>query len=113
MKSTHQTLVDNWIKEYGVRYFNELTNMVLLMEETGELARYMARMYGEQSFKDEEQQSVAQEKIKEEIADVYFVLLCLANQMNINLEKELLDSIAKKTNRDKLRHKENTKLNKQ
>ncbi len=110
MKHHHQIWVDNWIKEYGVRYFNELTNLALLMEETGELARYVARTFGEQSFKEGEQKTAAFEKIKEEMADLYFVLLCLANQMNIDLEEELKKGIEKRTSRDKERHKGNSKL---
>ncbi len=101
-----QKKVDEWIKEYGVRYFNELTNTVILMEEVGELARIMARKYGEQSFKEGEDES----KLGEEMADVLFVLICLANQTGINLEEEFLRKLEKKTRRDKERHSSNQKL---
>jgi len=104
-----QKLVDNWIKEYGVRYFNELTNTVILMEEVGELARIMARKYGEQSFKEGENA----DNIGEEMADILFVLICLANQTDVDLEKEFLDKMNKKTLRDKNRHHQNKKLNKE
>jgi len=104
-----QKLVDNWIKEYGVRYFNELTNTVILMEEVGELARIMARKYGEQSFKEGENA----DNIGEEMADILFVLICLANQTGVDLEKEFLDKMNKKTLRDKNRHHQNKKLNKE
>ncbi len=100
-----QQAVDNWIKNYGVRYFNELTNMACLTEEVGELARIMARKYGEQSFKEGEKQNLG-----EEMADVMWVLICLANQTGIDLEKELKESIQKKTLRDSQRHANNTKL---
>ena len=101
---TQQT-VDTWIKTYGVRYFNELTNMACLTEEVGELARIIARKYGEQSFKANEKQDPA-----EEMADVLWVLICLANQTGVDLEKALEDSIKKKTLRDCQRHKNNSKL---
>ncbi len=101
-----QVLVDNWIKKYGVRYFNELTNMAILMEEVGELARIIARKYGEQSFKENEDAS----ELGEEMADILFVLICLANQTNISLEKEFLKKIERKTKRDKERHLKNKKL---
>ncbi|GIV27353.1 MAG: nucleotide pyrophosphohydrolase [Bacteroidia bacterium] len=101
-----QNKVDEWIKNYGVRYFNELTNTVILMEEVGELARIIARKYGEQSFKEGEDES----KLGEEMADVLFVLICLANQTGINLEEEFLKKLEKKTNRDRERHKMNDKL---
>lgn len=100
-----QRLVDQWISEYGVRYFSELTNMACLMEEVGELARIMARKYGEQSFKEGEKQSLG-----EEMADILWVLLCLANQTGVDLTEELRQSIAKKTARDKTRHINNPKL---
>lgn len=100
-----QDAVDRWIKEYGVRYFSELTNMAILTEEVGELARVMARKYGDQSFKAGES-----ENLGEEMADVLWVLLCLANQTGVDLTKELLKSIEKKTRRDALRHIENPKL---
>ena len=97
--------VDSWIKTYGVRYFSELTNMACLTEEVGELARVMARKYGDQSFKAGENQDPA-----EEMADVLWVLLCLANQTGVNLEEALQKSIEKKTKRDATRHINNEKL---
>ena len=100
-----QRRVDQWIKSYGVRYFNELTNMAVLTEEVGELARIMARKYGEQSFKEGENQDPA-----EEMADILWVLICLANQTGVDLTQALEQSIAKKTARDKDRHKNNIKL---
>lgn len=100
-----QNAVDRWIKEYGVRYFSELTNMACLTEEVGELARVMARKYGDQSFKEGEK-----ENLDEEMADILWVLICLANQTGVNLEDALVRSIEKKTQRDKERHKNNNKL---
>lgn len=100
-----QDRVDQWIKTYGVRYFNELTNMACLTEEVGELARVIARKYGEQSFKEGESQDVS-----EEMADVLWVLICLANQTGVDLTAALEASIEKKTARDKDRHKTNSKL---
>lgn len=100
-----QERIDAWIKEYGVRYFNELTNMAILTEEVGELARVMARKYGEQSFKEGESEDPT-----EEMADVLWVLMCLANQTGVDLTKALEKSFEKKTNRDKERHKQNPKL---
>lgn len=100
-----QAMVDNWIKTYGVRYFSELTNMACLTEEVGELARVMARQYGDQSFKEGEKANIG-----EEMADILWVLLCLANQTGVDLTDELHKSIEKKTQRDKNRHKENRKL---
>lgn len=100
-----QQLVDQWIKEYGVRYFSELTNMACLTEEVGELARVIARTYGDQSFKPGEKPNMG-----EEMADVLWVLLCLANQTGVSLEDELRKSILKKTLRDATRHKNNPKL---
>ena len=100
-----QKAVDSWIKTYGVRYFSELTNMACLTEEVGELARVMARKYGDQSFKAGENQGPA-----EEMADVLWVLLCLANQTGVNLEEALQKSIEKKTKRDATRHINNEKL---
>ena len=100
-----QQAVDGWIKEYGVRYFSELTNMAVLTEEVGELARIMARKYGEQSFKEGENQDPA-----EEMADVLWVLICLANQTGVDLTQALEASFEKKTLRDKDRHKNNSKL---
>lgn len=101
-----QLKVDEWIKDVGVRYFNELTNMTLLTEEVGELARIMARKYGEQSFKAGEENSDP----SEEMADVLFVLICLANQTGVNLTDALQKSLDKKTKRDSERHKNNEKL---
>lgn len=100
-----QQAVDQWIKTYGVRYFNELTNMACLTEEVGELARVIARKYGEQSFKAGEEANLG-----EEMADILWVLICLANQTGIDLTKELEKSIEKKTKRDGTRHKNNEKL---
>lgn len=104
IKEAQQT-VDRWIKTYGVRYFSELTNMAVLTEEVGELARVMARRYGDQSFKSGETDNLG-----EEMADVLWVLLCLANQTGVDLTVELQKSIDKKTRRDALRHIENPKL---
>jgi len=102
-----QQTVDEWIKTYGVRYFSELTNMAVLTEEVGELARVMARKYGDQSFKPGEK-----ENLGEEMADVLWVLLCLANQTGIDLTEELKKSVEKKTKRDAERHINNEKLTK-
>lgn len=104
IKEAQQT-VDKWIKEYGVRYFSELTNMACLTEEVGELARVIARKYGDQSFKAGEEPNLG-----EEMADVLWVLICLANQTGVDLTEELQKSIAKKTSRDAERHKNNPKL---
>lgn len=104
IKEAQQT-VDEWIKEYGVRYFSELTNMACLIEEVGELARVIARKYGDQSFKAGEEPNLG-----EEMADVLWVLICLANQTGVDLTEELQKSIAKKTSRDAERHKNNPKL---
>jgi NTP pyrophosphatase (non-canonical NTP hydrolase) len=100
-----QEIVDNWIKQYGVRYYNELTNMAILTEEVGEVARIIARKYGEQSPKPNENLDLA-----DELADVLFVLICIANQTNIDLTQAFIKNIEKKTNRDKLRHINNPKL---
>ncbi|EFG17016.1 MULTISPECIES: nucleotide pyrophosphohydrolase [Bacteroidales] len=100
-----QKEVDRWIKTYGVRYFSELTNMVVLTEEVGELARVMARKYGDQSFKQGEKDNLA-----DEMADVLWVLICLANQTGVNLTEAFRQNLEKKTNRDKDRHKNNPKL---
>jgi len=105
-----QQRVDRWISQYGVRYFNVQTNTLLLVEEVGELSRLIARKYGEQSFKKEEDKNNAEEKIKDEIGDILFVLSCLSNQMNLDLESIMLSNIEKKTRRDKDRHRENKKL---
>jgi NTP pyrophosphatase (non-canonical NTP hydrolase) len=104
--SEAQSAVDRWIKKYGVRYFGELTNLALLMEETGELARIMARTYGEQSGKQSDQVT----SMADEMADVLFVLICLANQTGVDLEKALVENLEKKTRRDNRRHQENEKL---
>ncbi|MDR0538232.1 MAG: nucleotide pyrophosphohydrolase [Tannerellaceae bacterium] len=101
-----QEIVDNWIKTYGKRYFNELTNMTILTEEVGELARLFARIYGEQSFKENEKDN----SIGNEMADILWVLLCMANQTGINLTEEFIKNVEKKTQRDKDRHANNTKL---
>lgn len=101
-----QETVDKWIKDIGVRYFNELTNMALLTEEVGELARIIARTYGEQSFKESEKDK----NLSEEMADILFVLICLANQTGTDLTEAFQKSIEKKTKRDKNRHKNNEKL---
>lgn len=100
-----QEEVDHWIKEYGVRYFSELTNMTVLTEEVGELARVIARKYGDQSFKDGEKDNLG-----EEMADVLWVLLCLANQTGVDLTEEFAKNMEKKTKRDNLRHIHNPKL---
>ena len=106
-----QQMVDDWINKYGVRYFNELTNMVLLTEEVGELSRLVAREYGEQSFKAHIDKKDIQSSIADEMADVFFVLTCLANQMDIDLTDAVKKNLEKKTVRDETRHKRNTKLN--
>lgn len=100
-----QRQVDEWIRTYGVRYFSELTNMACLTEEVGELARVMARKYGDQSFKNGEK-----EQLGEEMADILWVLICLANQTGVDLTEELKKSFEKKTSRDRQRHLENPKL---
>ena len=100
-----QKQVDLWIKKYGVRYFSELTNMAVLTEEVGELARVMARKYGDQSFKEGEK-----DNLEDEMADVLWVLLCLANQTGVNLTEAFTRNLEKKTKRDNKRHINNTKL---
>ena len=100
-----QQLVDQWIRQYGVRYFSELTNMACLTEEVGELARIMARKYGDQSFKQGEEQDPA-----DEMADVLWVLMCLANQTGVDLTEALRKNLEKKTSRDKTRHINNETL---
>ena len=100
-----QEEVDRWIKEYGVRYFSELTNMAILTEEVGELARVMSRMYGDQSFKTGEKPNLG-----EEMADVLWVLICLANQTGVDLTVEFAKNMEKKSKRDSLRHIQNPKL---
>src|SRR5436190_6663370 len=101
-----QTTVDNWIKTTGVRYFNELTNMAILTEEVGEVARIISRKYGEQSFK----ASDKKKKLADELADVLFVTICLANQTGVDLTQALKRNLEKKTKRDSDRHKRNKKL---
>jgi len=105
VKELQQT-IDNWIKTYGVRYFNELTNMTLLTEEVGELARVMARKYGEQSAK----ASDLEKNLAEEIGDILFVLVCIANQTGVDLTEVMKQNLDKKTARDKNRHINNEKL---
>ncbi len=101
-----QQLVDQWIKTTGVRYFNELTNMAMLTEEVGEVARIIARQYGEQSFKASDQGK----NLGDELADVLFVVICLANQTGVDLTEALQKNLDKKTNRDATRHRDNEKL---
>ena len=101
-----QKKVDDWIKKYGVRYFNELTNMAQLTEEVGEVARIISRVYGEQSIKKDEKIN----DLGEELADVLFVLICLANQTGVDLEKSFDEKLEKKSKRDKTRHLSNKKL---
>ncbi len=100
-----QKKVHQWIEKYGVRYFDELTNLAVLTEEVGELARVMSRKYGDQSFKEEEN-----ENLEEELADVLFVVICIANQTNTDLTEALKENILKKTERDSNRHLRNKKL---
>lgn len=104
--STAQTLVDEWIRTKGVRYFSELTNMAILMEEVGEVARIMSRKYGDQSFK----QGESFDNLADELADVFFVLICIANQTGVDLTEALIKNIEKKTLRDAERHANNEKL---
>ena len=101
-----QQLVDQWIKTVGVRYFNELTNTAILMEEVGELARLMSRTYGEQSFKERDKNR----DLGDEMADILWVLICLANQTNVDLTAAFAKNMAKKTERDHTRHQQNEKL---
>ncbi len=105
-----QKTVDDWIKTIGVRYFNELTNTALLMEEVGEVSRLMARLYGEQSFKKPELAATAKADLADEMADVLFVLICLANQTGVNLTEAMEKNLEKKTRRDAARHASNEKL---
>lgn len=107
---TAQKEVDNWIQTIGIRYYNELTNMAILTEEVGEVARLMARLYGEQSFKKKEDELNAKENLGDEMADVLFVLICLANQTGIDLTEALEKNLIKKSIRDKERHANNEKL---
>ena len=105
-----QETVDNWINTIGIRYFNELTNMAILTEEVGEVARLMSRLYGEQSFKKTEDAENAKENLADEMADVLFVLICLANQTGVDLTAALEKNLDKKTKRDTERHATNEKL---
>jgi len=105
IKQTQET-IDNWIKKYGVRYYSELTNMAILTEEVGEVARLMSRIYGDQSFKDSDKDK----NLADELADVLFVLICIANQTDVDLEEALNNNLAKKTERDSGRHRNNPKL---
>ena len=104
--SEAQKMIDSWIKTYGVRYFSELTNMAILTEEVGELARIMARTFGDQSFKD----AGAGKNLADEMADVLWVLLCIANQTGVDMEDALRKNLEKKTSRDSTRHIQNKKL---
>jgi NTP pyrophosphatase (non-canonical NTP hydrolase) len=104
--SESQKIVDNWIKQYGVRYFSELTNMAMLTEEVGEVARIIARRYGEQSEKESDKNM----DLGDELSDVLFVLICLANQTGVNLEEAFKKNLDKKTSRDSDRHQNNNKL---
>ncbi len=101
-----QKTIDDWINQYGVRYYSELTNMAILTEEVGEVARIMARQSGEQSFKESDKNN----SLKDELADVLFVLLCIANQTGVNMTEALIQNLEKKTKRDANRHLENDKL---
>ncbi|NJC27462.1 nucleotide pyrophosphohydrolase [Neolewinella antarctica] len=105
-----QTSVDEWINTIGVRYYSELTNMAVLTEETGEVARLIARLYGEQSFKNPADEAAAPAALADEMADVLFVLICLANQTGVDLTEALRKNLAKKTVRDADRHANNEKL---
>ena len=105
-----QSTVDQWINTIGVRYFSELTNMALLTEEVGEVSRLIARLYGDQSFKSTEKAATAKEDLADEMADVLFVLVCLANQTGINLTEAVEKNLEKKTVRDATRHLNNEKL---
>jgi len=108
--ATWQTTVDQWIKKYGVRYFDEMTNTLVLTEEVGEFARLIARQYGEQSWKRDEDKQNAKQLIKDELADIIFVVTCLANQMDIDIASALQLNMDKKTGRDSQRHINNDKL---
>jgi NTP pyrophosphatase (non-canonical NTP hydrolase) len=107
-----QQIIDTWIRTIGVRYYNELTNTAILMEEVGEVARLMARIYGEQSFKRPEEALSAREDLSDELADVLFVLVCIANQTGVDLGEALKKNLEKKTVRDAERHAGNEKLSK-
>lgn len=109
-----QQEVDTWIKTIGVRYFNELTNMAILTEEVGELSRHMARQYGEQSYRDDQEpptDEIRRSVLGDEMADVLWVLLCMANQTGVDLEQALKNNFEKKNARDRDRHSKNNKLN--
>ena len=103
-------MVDEWINSVGIRYYNELTNTAILTEEVGEVARLMSRIYGEQSFKTKEAEASAPQDLADEMADVLFVLICLANQTGVDLTKALVKNLDKKTKRDRDRHANNNKL---
>jgi NTP pyrophosphatase (non-canonical NTP hydrolase) len=107
--SAYQSQVDQWVKKYGVRYFSEMTNLAILMEEVGEVARLMARIFGEQSFKSGEGRS-PENLLADELADVLFVLTCIANQTGVNLTEAIRTNLEKKTRRDQHRHVNNPKL---
>lgn len=104
--SEYQKMVDDWIKEVGVRYYSELSNLAELVEEVGEVARIMSRVYGDQSFKESDKKY----DLADELSDVFFVLVCIANQTGIDLTKSLQENMKKKSTRDKDRHKSNPKL---
>ena len=106
-----QQAVDQWIRQYGVRYFNIKTNGLLLVEEVGELSRLIARQYGEQSFKESPSEDDIKGALADELADIIFVATCIANQLEIDIESSLLDNLDKKTARDARRHIRNKKLN--
>lgn len=105
-----QEQVDTWIRQYGVRYYAELTNVALLMEEVGEFARLVAVVHGEHSFKKESEPKDIKEALADEMGDIFFVLTCLANQMHIDLDKAIERNLVKKTQRDGTRHQDNPKL---
>lgn len=105
-----QKAVDSWINKYGIRYFSELTNTAILSEEVGELSSLMARIYGDQSFKKDKQPKNIKESLESEMADVLFVLVCLANQTGIDLQKAFIKNLDKKAIRDAQRHRDNDKL---
>jgi NTP pyrophosphatase (non-canonical NTP hydrolase) len=105
-----QGLVDQWINKYGIRYFEIKTNTLLLAEELGEFSRLVARIYGEQSFKNKKEELDSKDKLKDELADIFFVLTCIANQLDINIETELDKNLSKKSIRDLRRHHDNKKL---
>ena len=106
----YQKEVDEWIRTIGVRYFNELTNMAILTEEVGEVSRLIARLYGEQSFKKGEDVATAKENLADELADVLWVVTCMANQTGVDLTEAIKRNIDKKTSRDERRHRDNDKL---